>query len=90
MKTRKGKCFICGKVGVTERHHIYEGSRRQASEKNGFVCFLCPEHHTSSDCSVHRDNELNLMLKRYCQREYEKTHTREEFMGIIHKNYLEE
>lgn len=33
---------------------------------------------------------LNKALKVECQREYESRHSREEFMRLIHRNYLEE
>ena len=29
-----------------------------------------------------------MMLKRHCQMKYEETHSREEFMALIGKNYL--
>ncbi len=80
------KCVICGTTRNLHRHHIYGGRNRQVSEKHGFVVHLCAYHHSL----VHRDNEKNLQLKRWAQREFEKTHTRAEFMAIIGKNYLEE
>ena len=82
------ECFICHTTQNLHLHHIYEGSRRQASDAHGFVVRLCANHHNMSDHSVHMDEAMNRKLKRLCQRVYEKTHTREEFMEIIHKNYL--
>lgn len=38
---------------------------------------------------VHQCREMDLLLKQECQREFEKTHSRDEFMEIIHKNYLD-
>lgn len=82
------ECFLCHTTRDLHWHHVYEGSRRQASERHGFVVRLCARHHNMSDDSVHGNEELNRKLKRLCQRVYERTHTREEFMKIIHRNYL--
>lgn len=49
---------------------------------------LCHEHHNTSNNSVHFNREMDLKLKRLYQEEYEKNHTREEFIKIIGKNYL--
>lgn len=73
-----------------EKHHIYAGKNRKASDVHGFWVWLSPIMHRDSNKAVHgRDGaEYDRMLKEDCQREYEKTHTREEFMSIIGKNYL--
>ena len=76
-------CAICRRP-ATDRHHIYEGSRRQASERAGMVVWLCHDHHMA----IHHDEAANLRMKQAAQREFEKTHTREEFMEIFHKSYI--
>lgn len=81
------KCFICGSLQVHE-HHIYFGANRKASENNGFKVYLCPAHHNMSNCGVHFNRQLDLQLKQLCQRKFEETHSREEFMKLIGKNYL--
>ena len=81
-------CFICGTPYNLARHHVYEGSRRQISERNGLTVYLCAYHHNMSDDGVHNNSENNLRLKQACQRKYEKLHSHEEFMNIIGKNYL--
>lgn len=43
-----------------------------------------------SDAGVHFNRDLDLHLKQEQQREYERTHSREGFMRLIGKNYLEE
>lgn len=43
-----------------------------------------------SNEGVHFNRELDLKLKRECQEKFEETHSREEFMKIIGKNYLED
>lgn len=84
----KDRCFICGRTW-TEEHHIYRGSNRKASDKNGFVVYLCPEHHRGIK-GVHHWPELDRHFMEACQKIFEKDHSREEFMAIIGKNYLEE
>lgn len=83
-------CYVCGAIRGLHEHHIYSGTgNRQVSEKYGFKVYLCGRHHNLSEFSVHFDKDLDLRLKRKCQLLYEKTHTREEFMKLIGKNYLE-
>ena len=81
------QCFICGRL-YPHKHHIYGGANRPISEKNGFWVYLCSFHHNMSDQGVHFNKALDLELKRLCQSEYERTHTREEFMKLIGKNFL--
>lgn len=81
------RCYICGSPYV-HKHHIYGGPLRKVSEANGFTVDLCPYHHNMSDYGVHFDKALDLELKELCQKEYEKNHTRKEWMNLIGKNYL--
>jgi hypothetical protein len=71
--------------------HIYAGGRRQISEDNGFWVYLAGWLHNQSNQGVHGKDghELDLMLKRHCQMKYEETHSREEFIKLISKNYLD-
>lgn len=81
-------CYLCfGNEHYNEpldMHEIYGGANRQISIKNGFCIPLCRQHHAL----ITRDNASSLILKQQCQREYEKTHSREDFMCLIGKNYL--
>lgn len=90
----KGKyCYFTGdEKGPLERHHIYYGSgMRQISDKHGFWVWLKPEWHRGTHGVHGRDgHKVDLTLKQDCQRRFEETHTREEFMQIIGRNYLEE
>ena len=70
-------------------HHIYEGTgRRKISEREGFIVPLTHKEHNMGDESVHFNKELDLWLKRLCQKVYEQTHSREEFIRLIGRNYL--
>ena len=81
-------CYICGTRHWLERHHIYFGKNRKNSDKNGFTVWLCEAHHRGTYGVQGKLGEyLDFKLKRECQGKYEETHTREEFMQIIGKNY---
>ena len=95
LKTEKHVCFLCGKLNgdyrqrYTEEHHILFGAgQREIAEAEGMKVDLCPEHHRIGKQAVHNNREIREMLCRMAQEEYEKTHTREEWMAISRKNYL--
>ena len=81
-------CYLCeGKAECI--HHIYYGSKqRMVSDRCGFVVPLCNRCHNMGKNSVHFNPIKDKFLKQRCQKEFEKTHSREEFMKLIGKNYL--
>ena len=88
----KKQCYICNKQTEIQDHHIFFGvGRRKISEKHGFKVWLCREHHQGTN-GVHgsKGHELDKFLKQVCQKKYEETHSRDEFIKIIGKNYIEE
>lgn len=95
----KGRCFLCIKLygdyswKPTERHHVFYGPLKNISEEHGFTCHLCQKHHRGvGKCeeAVHSSKKMRKYLCAIFQAEYEKTHTREEFIKLIGENYLEE
>lgn len=76
-------CIICGKR-KDHIHEIFFGAYRQRSIKEHMVLPLCTYHHTQ----IHKDIELSLYWKRSCQKEFEKSHTREEFIKTFGKSYI--
>jgi hypothetical protein len=84
-------CYITGQTNNLHCHHIFRGVNRKISDKNGFFVYLAGWLHNQSDHGVHGKygQELDLMLKRHCQMAYEKEHSREEFMALIGRNYLD-
>lgn len=82
-------CYFCGTTQNIHLHHIYHAANKIISDKNGFTIYLCGVHHNLSKNSVHYNKEMDLELKRLCQSKYEETHTREEFMTLIGRNYLD-
>ena len=90
LQTEK-ECYITGSTYNLHKHHIYFGNPgRKISEKNGFWVYLTGALHNQSNDGVHGKNghELDLKLKRDCQSKFEETHSREEFMKLIGRNYL--
>jgi hypothetical protein len=87
---KRRECYICHSVYTLHKHHIFFGrGNRRVSEAHAFTVYLCAEHHNLGNVCVHNNREMDLMIKRQCQKEYEKTHSRAEFIKLIGKNYLE-
>lgn len=94
---KDGTCYLCRKLQqdfrihrIVHEHHIYGGPNRPVSEAHGFKVYLCPEHHEFGKEAAHSNQEMMRIMQQDCQREYEKTHTRDEFMELIGRNFLEE
>ena len=91
LNTQKGICFIMGTPAKTERHHIFGGPNRKHSERYGLTVELCPYCHRESRHSAHKDGMINHVLQEMGQRAFEeKIGSREEFIKIFGKNYLED
>ena len=91
LQTEK-ECFITGSTYNLHKHHIFYGNPwRRISEENGFWVYLIGRLHNQSDNGVHGKNghKLDIKLKQICQRKFEETHSREEFMKLIGRNYLD-
>lgn len=88
------QCYLCMMEGdyrqkQVHNHHIFFGTgQRQISEEHGFTVNLCLDHHQYGPDAVHINSAVSDKLKAECQREFERTHTREEFMRMIGRNYL--
>lgn len=86
---RADKCFTCGSFYDIELHHIFKGKNRKVSDRNGFTVHLCAVCHRGRFGVHGKDgHNIDLYLMETCQRTYEETHTRAEFMALIGKNYL--
>lgn len=78
---KSGVCEFCKKKSDRlDPHEVYGGSNRKRSIQNNFVAMICRKCHSNEKVIA----ELRV---RY-QKEFEKTHTREEFIKIIGKSYI--
>lgn len=85
------ECWVCGARNNLHTHHCYYGVKnRKISDREGFIVRLCLLHHEGTD-GVHGKNghELDLRLKQECQKAYEEYHTRDDFVKLIGRNYLD-
>ena len=81
-------CYLTGSTVNLHRHHIFGGPNRRNSEKYGCWVYLTAEMHNMSDRGVHFNRELDLRLKRECQKRFEEIHNHDLFMKVFGKNYL--
>ncbi len=83
------ECFICRSRSQLQEHHVFFGNPgRKHSEKYGMKVWLCMDHHTG-DNGVHFNRDMDLYVKRCCQRVFEeKKGSRAEFRKIFGKSYL--
>lgn len=82
------ECYITGSKINLHLHHIYPGSNRKISDREGFFIWLRADWHVGQMYSVHENADLMIRLKQECQKKYEETHSREEFIRLIGRNYL--
>ena len=86
-------CAVCEKP-YAATHEVYFGTaNRQISIAYGFQEKLCYKHHNDPSNKVsnpHFNIEVDDALKQKFQRIFEETHTREEFMKLIGRNYIME
>lgn len=82
--------FITKKESLdTVRHEVYFGPLRPVSKHLGLWVYLSPKSHRLIHSGATVDGiSLDRMLKMQCQRVYERTHSRDEFMKIIGRSYL--
>lgn len=79
-------CYLCRRYGLMDFHHILPNARKEDSEEIGAWVWLhrqCHQkiHITPKGIRIWND------WKRECQVNFERTHSREEWMKHAHKNY---
>ena len=90
------RCYLCmllygdNSIKRVQEHHICFGTANHAkAEEMGLKVNLCAEkHHEAGPEAVHNTADVRRLLESEAQREYEKTHTRQEWMNHIGRNYL--
>lgn len=81
-------CYFTGTTPV-ERHHIFGGSRRQASERYGFVIPLRPDLHPNGAQAGAGSGVIDIRLKQMAQAYFERNcGTIDDFRRIFGKSYL--
>lgn len=91
-------CYLCMLINNDERlhyvlheHHIFGGDpNRSHSEEYGLKVYLCVEHHQTGKLAVHRCKETQDLLHKIGQRAFEERYSRQQFIEVFGKNYLEE
>lgn len=85
------QCYLCHVKGVPlERHHVFNGSNRNKSEKYGYVVLLCRDCHTGGQNAVHRNRAVMVQLKKEFQRKAmaENGWNKEDFIREFGRNYI--
>ena len=78
---KSGICEFCGNYSKQlDPHEVYGGSNRKRSIKHKFVKLICRKCHGNEDTIK--------QLRIDTQKEYMKTHTKEEFIRLIGKSYI--
>ncbi len=77
------KCCNCGSKTGIEKNEVFEGAYRQISIRLGMVCPFCKKCHDV----FHNDIMFNLFYKVMFEKEYLKSHTKEEFIANFGQDY---
>lgn len=85
-------CYLCGRSGQLEQHHIYPAALRNKSTRWGCTVMLCHNCHNEPPNGVHFNREVADKLKADCQIACMDAYhwTKEEFVANFYKNYLED
>lgn len=80
------KCYLCGSTYKLTWHEIYSGKNRQNSMKNGLCLRLCLNCHSKEQ----GDSQFNDYWHKQGQLYWEENiGSREEFIKVFRRNYLE-
>lgn len=89
LQTDTAHCYLCGRSGALECHHIFGKYQRTMSTAQGFTVMLCHDCHNERPNGVHFNREVDRRLKAECERKYLETHTIDEWMSLVGRNYIE-
>ena len=89
---KKEQCFLCGKYGQTESHHIFGGAFRKKSEQYGLKVNLCHYCHNEPSNGAHYNLFVSQYLKQIAQKEAMSRYkwTVNDFRTKFGKSWLEE
>ena len=84
------RCCICGRPFAHTHEVFYGTANREVSRSAGFQVRLCEEHHQGTSGVHGRDGHaLDMELKCEMQAKYEVSHSRQEFISLIGRSYIE-
>lgn len=81
------RCYICGKRGWIEFHHVFGGPFRAKSTKYGLVVPLCHSCHNEPPNGVHHNAEKMRWLRAKGQEAFEREYPDKEFIKEFGRNW---
>ena len=86
-----GQCFICGRYGPLEEHHVYRGPFRKKADKYGYTVHLCHFCHNEPPDGVHYNRKNDLLLKSIFQHRAmdENGWSKEDFIREFGRSYID-
>ncbi len=83
-------CYVTGSAYDLHKHHIFRGPNRSNAERFGCWVWLRSDWHNMAPYGVHgsQGKELDLDLKKECQKKFEAIHGHDAFMAAFGRNYL--
>ena len=88
----RGTCFLCGKTGSVEYHHVFGGALRDKSTEYGLIAPLCGEScHRNGKYSVHRCKDTADRLREHFQFVFmvENKASVQDFRNVFYKNCID-
>lgn len=83
LQVEQDKCFLCGKKGNLDTHHVMNGPFRKKSEKWGGVIKVCRDCHRK----IHDNPSLAKELKQGFQHTFGLLYGQNLWMKEFKKNY---
>lgn len=86
LQHKDNRCFLCMilhnnyvQYPEIDKHHVFRGKNRRASEEEGLTVYLCRRHHTAGEEAVHNNEEMDNLVKNYAKAAWCQNHTEKEF-----------
>lgn len=82
------KCYLCGRCGWLEEHHIFGAYNRKKSDLYGLKIKLCHWCHNEPPDGAHHNKKAMQFLHEQGQRAFEAAYPDKDFKEIFGRNYL--
>lgn len=83
-------CYVTGATYGLDLHHCIHGSHRRKADQLGLTVWLRHDVHMALHDHRKPFENLDWELKQAAQRAYERDHSREEWMAIFGRSWLDE